>query len=100
MAQERSFTEYISATRYNEMFNAVKRYVYANRSSLELRSDVIDNIRYTELSDIYVKLVTVDERPGNVLAFDIIVESEIEVRGNGRRDWETDACSKFLFFFP
>ena len=96
MAQERSFTEYISATRYNEMFNAVKRYVYANRSSLDVRSDIIDNIRYMELSDIYVKLATVDERPGNVLVFDIIVESEIEVRGNGRRDWETDSCSKWF----
>ena len=96
MPQERSFTEYISATRYNEMFNAVKRYVYANRTSLELYSNVVDNISYAELSEIYVKLVTVDERPGDVLAFDIILEGEIEVRGAGRRDWESDLCSKWF----
>ena len=96
MPQERSFTEYISATRYNEMFNAVKRYVYANRTSLELYSNVVDNISYTELSEIYVKLVTVDERPGDILAFDIILEGEIEVRGAGRRDWESDLCSKWF----
>lgn len=96
MPQERSFTEYISATRYNEMFNAVKRCVYANRTSLELYSHVVDNISYAELSEIYVKLVTVDERPGDVLAFDIILEAEIEVRGAGRRDWESDLCSKWF----
>ena len=96
MPQERSFTEYISATRYNEMFNAVKRYVYANRTSLELYSHVVDDISYAELSEIYVKLVTVDERPGDVLAFDIILEGEIEVRGAGRRDWESDLCSKWF----
>ena len=96
MSQERSFTEYISATRYNEMFNAIKRYIYANQSSLELQSNIVDNIKYTELSEIYVKLVTVDELPGNVLAFDIIIESDIEVRGKGRRDWETDLCSKWF----
>ncbi len=96
MPKERSFTEYISATRYNEMFNAVRRTVYNNRASLELYSHVVDNISYAELSEIYVKLVTVDERPGDILAFDIILEAEIEVRGSGRRDWETDLCSKWF----
>jgi len=96
MPHERSFTEYISATRYNEMFNAVKRYVYAHRTSLELYSHVVDDISYAELSEIYVKLVTVDERPGDILAFDIILEGEIEVRGSGRRDWESDLCSKWF----
>jgi len=96
MPKERSFTEYISVTRYNEMFNAVKKYVYSYRTSLELYSHVIDNISYAELSEIYVKLVTVDERPGDILAFDIILDAEIEVRGAGRRDWETDSCSKWF----
>ena len=42
MPQERSFTEYIFSARFNEMFSAVRNYVYSNREALELYSQVVE----------------------------------------------------------
>ena len=57
MPQERSFTEYIFSARFNEMFSAVRNYVYSNREALELYSQVVENISYAELSDIEAILI-------------------------------------------
>jgi len=96
MPKERSFTEYIFSTRFNEMFSAVRNYVYSNREALELYSQVVENVSYAELSDIEVVSVSADERSENVIAFDIIIDAEIEIKGKGSRDWETDICSKWF----
>lgn len=96
MPQERSFTEYISTTRYDAMFDAVNKYIYANSDSLGLYSRVVRDISDISLSEIYIKLVTVDELPDNRLSFDIIIDAEIDVEGQGYRDWETDSCSKWF----
>ena len=62
MAKHRSFTEFLNSEFYNQMFYAVKDFVYKNRSKLEIRSYSISNIDYAALQDISIKAVGIDDR--------------------------------------
>lgn len=96
MAKDRSFTEYIADAFYNELFAAVRQYVFANRARLDLRSYIVTDITYASLSDISVKAVGVDDCPGSRVACDVILEAEIEVSGAGKRGRESDLCVQWF----
>lgn len=98
MPKERSFKEYVAFNNeiYNTTYKELKRYIYINRESLTLNSAVVHSISYVELSDIYTIDIIVSDQPGTRIAFDVIVDADIEVKGYGRRDWETDSCSAWF----
>lgn len=80
MKKRHSFTDYVADRFYNEMFSAVKSYAIQNKDSLDLYSRVVQNIRYIELSDIKVVNVFVNNQPDQRIAFDVIVDAEIELQ--------------------
>lgn len=80
MPQERSFTEYISTTRYDAMFDAVNKYIYANSDSLGLYSRVVRDMHFLKhqvpLSKIKTCIVTHSHS-------DHLYPAEIEMRKKG-----------------
>lgn len=96
MASDRSFSEYVAAQFYNEMFHAVNQYVYAHRNKLDLRTSAVSNVSYAKLSDIYVKAVGIDDLPGTQIAFQVILSGDLEVYGSGRRDKESELCEQWF----
>lgn len=79
MSKDRSFTEYISHRFYNEIFNAVDQFIVSHTDTLDLHSRTVKSIDTASLSDITIKQVGVDDRPDMRIAFDVILEAEIEV---------------------
>ena len=79
MSTSRSFTEYVSSRFYSDFFSAVKEYVDDNFSNIDLHSNSVDNIDSVALVDIEVKMVGVDDRESMKIAFDVVIEAEIEV---------------------
>ena len=96
MSSQRSFTEFVAAKLYYEIFDDLERYVYKHRYSLNLRSNIILDVRYAKLAEFRVKSVSIDDRPGSRIAFDVIVEADIEVSGPGKWDYENDICSQWF----
>ena len=54
MSSQRSFTEFVAAKLYYEIFDDLERYVYKHRYSLNLRSNIILDVRYAKLAEFRV----------------------------------------------
>ena len=89
---DRSFKEYINERFYNEFFNIIKPYVIEHRGKLEFYSRVVSEVDFAELSDINVKTVGIDDRDGMRIAFDVIIEAEVDIREYARYDSKEDTC--------
>ena len=96
MSKNRSFTEYISHRFYNEMFDAVDQFIASNIEKLDLRSRAVKKIDTASLSDIAIKQVGVDDRPDMGIAFDVILEAEIEAASYSRYNDESDICYQWF----
>ncbi|MGF6376540.1 hypothetical protein M2140_001617 [Clostridiales Family XIII bacterium PM5-7] len=96
MSTSRSFTEYVLSRFYNGLFTVVKEYVDDNFSSIELCSNSVSNIDSATLVDIEVKKVGVDDRDAMRIAFDIILEAEIEVSETTRHYDNSDTCYQWF----
>ena len=85
MAQ-RSCREYVANRFYNELFNAVAASLQDGSGKLRFSSRSVRSVDSAELSDIEVKQVYVNNRPDMQIAFDVLVEAEIEVSERNRRE--------------
>lgn len=66
------------------MFDAVSSYLEQNRRVLDVSSRLVRTIDSTELSDIDIKNVFVDNLPGMKIAFDVLLEAEFEISETDR----------------
>ena len=96
MSVQRSFTEFVASKLYYEIFDDLDRYIYKHRYSLDLHSNIILDIRDVKLSDFRVKSVAIDDRPGNRIIFNVILDADIEVGGPGKWDYESDVCTQWF----
>jgi len=69
----------VSSRFYSGLFAIVKEYVDENFSSIDLHSNSVSNLDTAALVDIDVKNVSVDDREAMKIAFDVVLEAEIEV---------------------
>ncbi len=79
MVQNRSFKDYVSARFYNELWDAVVDYVEHNHRTLDVFAYSVSEIDKAELSDLAITRVFVDDLPGMDIAFDILLEAELEI---------------------
>jgi len=84
MAQNRSFRDYVSNRFYDQIHAAIAGFLEERADELRFSSYSVRSVDSTELSDIDVKQVYVDNRPGMGIAFDIIVEAQIEISERDR----------------
>ena len=96
MSTGRSFTEYVSNRFYNDLFAAVSSYVEDNYASLDLHSYAVKHIDSAVLSDISIKRAYVDDREDMRIAFEVALDSEIEVYEVDRHHDNSDTCSQWF----
>jgi len=96
VATNRSFKEYVADRFENELFIAIENYVTENQENLDLRLYKVRNICGTELSDIDVKYVSVNDLPDMKIEFDVVVEAELEVRESDHHYDESENCSQWF----
>ena len=90
MQKYKSFEKYLESKYYNEMFKAIKNYMWSHKNSLGLYSYVVLDMSYIELDDIHVRGVSFHKGEGNVLSFKASVEADVILKGLGTRDYEAD----------
>jgi len=96
VATNRSFKEYVADRFENELFIAIENYVTEKQENLDLRLYKVRNICDTELSDIDVKYVSVNDLPDMKIEFDVVVEAELEVRESDHHYDESENCSQWF----
>lgn len=77
--QDHSFKDYVADHLYNELFTALSNFLEENRSNLHVTSQHVTTIDETSLSDIEIKGVYIDNQPGMKIAFDVLVEAQLEI---------------------
>lgn len=96
MAGNRSFKDYVADRFYNEIFAAIQSYTTDNYDDLDLKLYRVRNIGGIELSDIEVKFVSVNDLPGMKIEFDVVVETELEVRESDYHYDESENCRQWF----
>ena len=79
MTANRSFTDYVASRFYNDFYSVIEKYIEESIGSLDLNLRSIKNMGQVNLSEIEVKLVSVNDLPDMKIEFDVIVDAEIEV---------------------
>ena len=96
MSGNRSFKDYVADRFYNEIFAAIQSYTTDNYDDLDLKLYRVRNIGGIELSDIEVKFVSVNDLPGMKIEFDVVVETELEVRESDYHYDESENCRQWF----
>lgn len=96
MSKGRSFTEYVSSKFYNDLFEAVSSYVEENFASLDLHSYSVKHIDSAVLSEIMIRRAYVDDREDLRIAFEVALDSEIEVYEVDRHNDNFDTCNRWF----
>lgn len=96
LAGNRSFKDYVADRFYNEVFAAIQSYTTDNYDDLDLKLYRVRNIGGIELSDIEVKFVSVNDLPGMKIEFDVVVETELEVRESDYHYDESENCRQWF----
>ncbi|MGM8363998.1 ImmA/IrrE family metallo-endopeptidase [Virgibacillus sp. W0181] len=85
MGIEHSFNNYVEVKFYNELFDALQDFISNHSDKLDIRLSIVEEIDEIELSDIVIKKVYVEDLPGSIIAFDVLIEAYIEVSDTNKR---------------
>ena len=67
MQKYKGFERYLETKCYNEMFNAIKNYMWSHKNSLGLYSYVVLDMSYIELDDIHIRSVSFHKGEGRTV---------------------------------
>ena len=91
MAQKyTSFSSYLEDVYYNQIFDRIKFYIINNRERMNLSTYSVPDPSYAELSDFHVMSVTFRDLDNDQIEFRASIQTEIEISGKRRRDFESD----------
>lgn len=93
MKEFNSFEKYAGDLLYNEIFQKLNGYIYANKDRLDLATYEVPDPSHVKLEDFEVTSAWFDNAPGYQLVFDLICSTEVEVSGRGKYDYETDTAT-------
>lgn len=93
---ERSFQDYVTSRFEDEIFQAVEKFVLANRLKPEFTTNKISHPSSTVLNRIWIKSVTVNDLPKMEIEFIVTVEAQIDLQVV-RGQWDDfDECFPWI----
>jgi len=92
----RSFAEYVKSKCYDGLCDAAEQYITENWQRIDLYSKRVRHIENAEFVDATIQRVYVSDLPGMRVAFDVVLELEIEVSEANRHDDYSDECFPWI----
>lgn len=87
MAASRSFTEYVRKKYDNEFWAAAGQFIEDNQDYIESLANRVHSVGETEISDVHVEYVWVDDQPDMEISFDVALSVNVEIHdGNPHYD--------------
>lgn len=96
MAFGHSFTKFLNNNFIDELCNVASEYLNEHGDTLELKLRKVQEIGEIELLDTRINKVYVNDLPGTKIAFDVILELELEVREADYHFDESDTCTQWI----
>lgn len=96
MAGNRSFLNYITDRFYNDFYSSVERYIEENQDSLDIHIKNVKDVGEIILTDMEVKMVSINDLPGMEIKFDVVIEAEIEVYEGDYHYDDYDLCNQWF----
>ena len=96
MAFGHSFTKFLNNNFIDELCNVASEYLNEHGDTLELKLRKVQEIGEIELLDTRINKVYVNDLPGTKIAFDVILELELEVREADYHFDESDTCTPWI----
>jgi hypothetical protein len=92
----RSFAEFVKIKCYDSLCDAAGEYVTENWRQLDLYSKRVQHIENAEFIDATIQRVYVSDLPGMRVAFDVVLELEIEISEANRHNDYSDECFPWI----
>ena len=87
MAASRSFTDYVRKKYDNEFWAAAGQFIEDNQDYIESLATRVHTVGETEIADVHVEHVWVEDRPEMEISFDVALSVKVEVHdGNHHYD--------------
>lgn len=96
MAGNRSFLNYITDRFYNDFYTSVEKYIDENQDSLDLHINNVKDVGEIILTDMEVKMASINDLPGMEIKFDVVIEAEIEVSEGDYHYDDYDLCNQWF----
>lgn len=96
MAGNRSFKNYISARFYNDFYSYIEEYIWRNQNSLDLNIQNVHKVGKVTLTDMEVKIASINDLPGMKIEFDVVVDAQIEVSEGDYHYDDYDVCNQWF----
>lgn len=96
MPSDRSFTNYIKTRFYDPIYTVASDFVEQNWESFDLRISNVHTVGVVAMSDMEIKFVSVGDRPGLKIEFDVVVDAQIEVSEGDYHYDNYDICNQWL----
>ncbi len=96
MTLQRSFMKYVKTHFENQLFTAAEKFIDENKDDLELFSRQMMRYENAELVDIEVKQTYVENHPGSVIDFDVLLEAEIYIKSYTNHNDFEDSYFRWL----
>ncbi|WP_096636191.1 helix-turn-helix domain-containing protein [Clostridium cochlearium] len=96
MAGNRSFINYISDRFYNNFYSYLEKHIEENQDKLDLDIQNVHNVGEIVLTDMEIKMASINDLPGMEIEFDVVIEAEIEVSEGDYHYDDYDLCNQWF----
>ncbi len=96
MAGNRSFINYISDRFYNNFYSYIEKYIEQNQDNLDLNIQNVHNVGQITLTDMEIKMASINDLPGMEIEFDVVIDAEIEVSEGDYHYDDYDLCNQWF----
>ena len=96
MAGNRSFINYISDRFYNNFYSYIEKHIEQNQDNLDLNIQNVHNVGQITLTDMEIKMASINDLPGMEIEFDVVIDAEIEVSEGDYHYDDYDLCNQWF----
>lgn len=96
MAGNRSFINYISDRFYNNFYSYIEKHIEQNLDNLDLNIQNVHNVGQITLTDMEIKMASINDLPGMEIEFDVVIDAEIEVSEGDYHYDDYDLCNQWF----
>ena len=96
MKTYRTFEEYMYDNYYDAIYNKVNGFLFQNKGTSFLSTNLIPDVSRFELDDYHVAGVTFNTPGGDALHFRLSINADVNVYGKSRYDYESDTKSVWM----
>ena len=95
MAVSRSFTDYVRKKYDNEFWAAAEQFIEDNQDYIKKLATRVHSVGETEIADVHVEHVWVEDLPGMKISFDVALSVNIEIK-DGNHHYDVSEERTFL----